>query len=193
VSVNLSCTHLRTANFVRQVLEILAGNGLSGGELHLEITESIFGSDDKELFCRVLNELAVTGVQLLLDDFGTGYSSLSRLHELPIHILKIDRSFMAHLVGTNAKVVEAIITLAHNMDKQVIAEGIETREQMRQLAELGCEYGQGYYFSRPLPEQEASKLIAGQLSWEKDFAVPMSLELSQFMAKGLGLDRLRSQ
>jgi EAL domain-containing protein (putative c-di-GMP-specific phosphodiesterase class I) len=100
---------------------------------------------------------------------------------------------MAHLVGTNAKVVEAIITLAHNMDKQVIAEGIETREQMRQLAELGCEYGQGYYFSRPLPEQEASKLIAGQLSWEKDFAVPMSLELSQFMAKGLGLDRLRSQ
>jgi EAL domain-containing protein (putative c-di-GMP-specific phosphodiesterase class I) len=100
---------------------------------------------------------------------------------------------MAHLVGTNAKVVEAIITLAHNMDKQVIAEGIETREQMRQLAELGCEYGQGYYFSRPLPEQEASTLLAGQLSWEKDFAVPMSLELSQFTAKWVGLDRVRSQ
>jgi len=102
------------------------------------------------------------GVLLGIDDFGSGYSSLSYLSRFPIDTLKMDRSFVSRLGGDkeNLEIVRTIITLAHNLKMDVIAEGIETAEQLSQLRDLGCEYGQGYYFSRPVPAEEAGQLIA---------------------------------
>jgi len=102
------------------------------------------------------------GIQLSIDDFGTGYSSLSYLHRFPVNTLKIDRSFINNMGEDreSSEIVRTIVMLAHNLGIDVIAEGVETRQQLAKLRELQCEYGQGYFFSRPLPSQEAEALIA---------------------------------
>jgi EAL domain-containing protein (putative c-di-GMP-specific phosphodiesterase class I) len=126
----------------------------------LEITESAFMTDLDTAIARLLH-LKSTGIQLSIDDFGTGYSSLSYLYRLPIDTLKIDRSFVSRIgaQGEDSEIVETIVALAHHLKLDVIAEGVETAEQLAQLQALGCEYGQGYYFSRPVDAETAGDLI----------------------------------
>ena len=109
----------------------------------------------------IMNRLRDLGVQLSLDDFGTGYSSLSYLHRLPVSFLKVDRSFISRMVDSNEnrEVVNTIIRLARNLKMKVVAEGIETSAQLEQLKSLGCEYGQGYFFSKPLDAETAALFI----------------------------------
>ncbi len=128
----------------------LADAGLPGA-LKLEITESTL-MQEVERTEQVFSELSATGVALHLDDFGTGYSSLTALHQLPVDALKIDRSFVASIVAVNRNdvIVRSTVALAHSLDLPVIAEGIEDPRQLRRLRTLGCEYGQGTLFSKPL-------------------------------------------
>jgi EAL domain-containing protein (putative c-di-GMP-specific phosphodiesterase class I) len=114
-----------------------------------------------------LEQLSNSGIQLSIDDFGTGYSSLSYLHRFPLNTLKIDRSFVSRMdaEGENSEIVQTIITLAHNLGLDVIAEGVETADQMEQLRSLGCEAGQGFFFSKPLDSDSARALIAATPRW----------------------------
>ncbi len=122
---------------------------------------------DTHTAATVLEELRGLGIQLSIDDFGTGYSSLSYLHEFPFDWLKIDRSFISQ-IGTNNKhpeIVRTIVELAHNLDLGVVAEGIETAEHLAHLRRLGCEYGQGYFFSKPVDSHTAGILLASNPCW----------------------------
>uniref|UniRef100_A0ACD5GUP0 EAL domain-containing protein n=1 Tax=Desertifilum tharense IPPAS B-1220 TaxID=1781255 RepID=A0ACD5GUP0_9CYAN len=135
---------------------VLQETGISGNQLKLEITESaIMENTASETV--LLNQLRTLGIQLSIDDFGTGYSSLGRLHQLPIDTLKIDRSFVNRMETDSEgyEIVRAILTLAHSLEMDAIAEGIETSQQLVQLRELGCNYGQGYFFSPPMNSTEA--------------------------------------
>jgi EAL domain-containing protein (putative c-di-GMP-specific phosphodiesterase class I) len=109
----------------------------------------------------MLMQLRGLGVGLSIDDFGTGYSSLSYLHRFPIDTLKIDRSFVTQMTDNseNAEIVRTIVTLARSLDMAVVAEGVETTDQLRQLGDLGCDYGQGYLFSRPVGAGQAAELL----------------------------------
>ncbi|AFY78331.1 PAS domain S-box/diguanylate cyclase (GGDEF) domain-containing protein [Pleurocapsa sp. PCC 7327] len=161
VSVNLSAKQFRDTDFLRKIDKILMQTGLEGGNLQLELTESML-IDDVENLIGILSQLRVRGIQLSIDDFGTGYSSLSYLHRFPVNYLKIDRSFVKGL-GDNTeslKITESIVALAHNLKLAAIAEGVETKEQLMQLRQLGCEYVQGYLFSPPVPVPAATKLLA---------------------------------
>jgi diguanylate cyclase (GGDEF)-like protein len=160
MSVNLSSKQLAHPDLMQQIHTLLRDTGLAADCLKLEITESAF-MEDVEAAIALLRQLKATGIQLSLDDFGTGYSSLSYLYRLPVDVLKIDRSFVSRLgtPGTDAGLVGTIVSLAHRLHLEVIAEGVETAEQAAQLQALGCEYGQGYYFSRPMPAATASRFI----------------------------------
>jgi EAL domain-containing protein (putative c-di-GMP-specific phosphodiesterase class I) len=127
--------------------------------LKLEITESVV-MGNTETATMMFKQLRALGVQLSIDDFGTGYSSLSYLHRFPLNYLKIDRSFVDRMTsdGDDA-IVKTIATLARNLGMEVIAEGIETEEQHKLLKDLGCEYGQGYLFSRPVNHEAAYRLL----------------------------------
>jgi EAL domain-containing protein (putative c-di-GMP-specific phosphodiesterase class I) len=107
-----------------------------------------------------LFELRGLGVRLSIDDFGTGYSSLTYLHRFPIDTLKIDRSFVMRMDKDNVEIVRTILSLAENLGMDVVAEGIETQEQMGLLRDLGCQNGQGYLFSKPMSVEEADRVIA---------------------------------
>jgi EAL domain-containing protein (putative c-di-GMP-specific phosphodiesterase class I) len=113
----------------------------------------------------MMNRLRAIGVEISLDDFGTGYSSLSYLHRLPVNYLKIDRSFVYRMVESkeNGEIVKTIVKLAQNLRMKVIAEGIETAEQLLQLKQLGCEFGQGYLISEPLASEDAALFINKQV------------------------------
>ena len=164
VNVNLSGKQLSQPDLVCQITQILEQFFLDGQSLKLEITESVI-MENIESVITMLQQLKALGIQSSMDDFGTGYSSLSYLHRLPIDVLKIDRSFVS---GTrtgveNPEVVRTIITLARDLGIDAVAEGVETAEQLAQLRELGCKYGQGYLFSKPLDSEAAGKFIAGRL------------------------------
>jgi EAL domain-containing protein (putative c-di-GMP-specific phosphodiesterase class I) len=146
VSVNLAPKQLEQTRLVDQVHSILQSTGFPPEQLHLEVTES--DAVKNYSFARSqLLQLQALGIKISLDDFGTGYSSLSCLNDLPIDILKIDRSFIQQ---NRWEMVQIILMLAHRLGLLAIAEGVETVEQYRQLQVLGCDYGQGYFFSRPL-------------------------------------------
>ncbi|MGK7935183.1 MAG: EAL domain-containing protein [Xenococcaceae cyanobacterium] len=166
ISVNLSGKQLKEPGLVNQIEEILAETGLDGRFLKLEITESIL-MDNLETATNILLALREKKIQLSIDDFGTGYSSLSYLHRFPVDTLKIDRSFIDQIQSNqgNSAIVKAIVTLAHVLNMDVIAEGIETTSQLAQLKLLKCEHGQGYYFSKPLTKEEAEELIASSPQW----------------------------
>jgi c-di-GMP phosphodiesterase len=159
VSVNLSCKQIACPELPQQIAQILQETGLPAHSLKLEITESsIMGN--AEVIERVLGQLQVLGVQLYIDDFGTGYSSLSRLLELPLDVLKIDRSFVQQLCSQRGEfLVRAIANLAHSLGIDVIAEGVETEEQAIKLQALGCHRGQGYFFAKPMDSTVIPPLI----------------------------------
>jgi diguanylate cyclase (GGDEF)-like protein/PAS domain S-box-containing protein len=149
INVNLSSKHFSKRNLVDIFATILQNTGLSGHHLKLEITESVFIENAKDV-ATMLKELKDLNIQICLDDFGTGYSSFSYLHQFPIDIVKIDRSFVQDLdtAPERLAIVRAIVTLCHTLGMTVTAEGIETTQQRDILRDLGCEYGQGFLFSR---------------------------------------------
>src|SRR4029077_110832 len=159
MSVNISARQFVQPDLVDQVAAILDASGLDPRGLEIEITESIL-MDQSEVGIRTLRRLRELGVRIVLDDFGTGYSSLSYLKHLPLDTIKIDRSFVAGLeAAADRSIVEAVIALAHGLGIGVVAEGIETDIQRRRLIELGCDLGQGYLFSRPVPARDARRLL----------------------------------
>jgi diguanylate cyclase (GGDEF)-like protein/PAS domain S-box-containing protein len=162
ISVNVSTRQLGEPGLVEEVRAALAETGLPASSLVLEITESTL-IERPELMSALLRELLALGVSIQLDDFGTGYSSLTVLHHFPGDTLKIDRSFVATLTHRDESqvIVRSIIALAHNLGLRAIAEGIDDPEQISVLADLGCEYGQGFYYSRPLPAGELEARLAG--------------------------------
>jgi diguanylate cyclase (GGDEF)-like protein len=158
VAVNLSARELAQPDLTDAVRAALADSGLPAGALQLEITESTLMSDVQH-DARVLREIRALGVSLAVDDFGTGYSSLSYLRDFPVDVLKIDRTFVSRLPG-DAGLVRAMISIAHTVGAVVVAEGVETPEQLEVLRGLGCDHVQGYLLSRPLvPEDVASYLV----------------------------------
>ncbi|MFB2896176.1 EAL domain-containing protein [Aerosakkonemataceae cyanobacterium BLCC-F50] len=169
ISVNLSAAQLAQLGLIERIDQILQETGINRESLKIEITESsLTGNSTSET--AMLQQLKTLGIQLSIDDFGTGYSSLARLHQLPIDTLKIDRSFINQMAfdGESLEIVRTIISLAHILDMDVIAEGVETTEQLLQLQSLECEYSQGFLFSRPVDRQTAERIISsnGHFVWE---------------------------
>ncbi|MDQ3652941.1 MAG: EAL domain-containing protein, partial [Acidobacteriota bacterium] len=161
VNVNLSCKEFSQADLSKQVESVLEQTGVSAGSLKLEITESAV-MEKTEAATAMLEQLRDLGVKLHIDDFGTGYSSLSNLHYFHVDGLKIDRSFVGRMGpgDENSEIVQTIIHLAHNLGLEVTAEGVETVEQLSRLRALGCKYGQGFLFSKPVDGEEAKRMIA---------------------------------
>lgn len=165
VSVNLSSRSFERRDLVAFVKRVLKETGVPAHLLRLEVTETVLMDDG--IAGSVLAELRALGVKLYLDDFGTGYSSLSYLQRFDVDALKIDRSFVAqmHTDQQPSEIVVAITSLAHNLGLEVIAEGVQTPDQMRRLREIGCEYGQGYLFARPLDAAYAEALLDEDPRW----------------------------
>jgi diguanylate cyclase (GGDEF)-like protein len=161
VSVNLSVKQFNEPGLVENIAELLEESHLPPRSLKLEITESVF-SDNIEAAVKLLTQLRNLGVQLSIDDFGTGYSSLSYLQRFPIDTLKIDRSFVTQMMENeeNLAIVRTIVALAQNLGMDVVAEGVETEDQLRLLRKLECENGQGYLFSTPLGKRQLDQFIA---------------------------------
>jgi diguanylate cyclase (GGDEF)-like protein len=166
ISVNLSGKHFAHNDMVEQIQKIITETGIRPSSLKLELTESAV-MENAERVISMLWDLKGLGVQLSIDDFGTGYSSLSYLHRFPIDTLKVDRSFVGTMEdGTeNGEIVRTIVALAKALGMNVVAEGIESIHQLHQLRILGCEYGQGFLFSRPVPQIEAEKIIDDKFRW----------------------------
>lgn len=176
VSVNLSAHQFRQHDLVPQIVRVLEETRLAPHNLKLELTETAL-MDNPSLTARMLEQLRDLGIQLSLDDFGTGYSSLSYLHRFPVQILKIDRSFISRLdiPGEKIVIVRTILSLAAALGLEVVAEGIETMEQLTTLQQLSCGYGQGYFFSKPLPAEAATALLDPPPPWEP--LSPLAIEI----------------
>ncbi|HJV86323.1 MAG TPA: EAL domain-containing protein [Noviherbaspirillum sp.] len=160
VAVNLSARQFYQQDLVATIAAILDETGIAPQLLELELTESMMMSDIEHAV-GILRKLKALGVHLAIDDFGTGYSSLAYLKRFPIDVLKIDRSFVGDITvdPDDAAIVLSIISLAHSLRLQVVAEGVETEAQLAYLRRHGCDCMQGYYFSRPLPAQEFTQLL----------------------------------
>lgn len=182
LNVNLSVRQFQQRELVRDVQRVLSDSGINPGQLTLEITESV-ALDDAEAAVATMWELKRLGIQLALDDFGTAYSALSYLRHFPVDALKIDRTFVESMNQDhgNLAIVRAVIAFAKTLNLRVTAEGVENIEQLRQLKDLGCDLGQGYYFATPLPgsdltldsSYETGRLIsrdAGPTAWSR--AIP---------------------
>jgi EAL domain-containing protein (putative c-di-GMP-specific phosphodiesterase class I) len=157
MSVNLSASQLSRLDLADTVERVLGETGLEGSRLTLDVTETVYA---KELAANaaILDRLRTLGVRFFIDDFGTGYSSLSYLKRLPADAIKIDQSFVKGL-GEDVEdtaIVRMIIELAHTLGLEIIAEGVETEEQATLLKEMGCDFAQGYHFSKPLPPEAMS-------------------------------------
>ncbi|MDK2981757.1 MAG: hypothetical protein PWQ55_2104 [Chloroflexota bacterium] len=160
INVNLSPRQCAQPDLVQNIIEILKKTGLDGKYLKLELTEALI-VDETRSSKSLLDKLRDMGIQVQIDDFGTGYSSLSYLQNLPIDTLKIDRSFISRL-GTspnNTEIVQMMFTLAHSLGMKVVAEGVETEQQLSSLQSMQCDYVQGFLFGRPVSGSEANKLL----------------------------------
>jgi diguanylate cyclase (GGDEF)-like protein/PAS domain S-box-containing protein len=177
MSVNLSSRQFMDASLLEQILQIVAQTRIDPRKLKLEITESVV-MENIEVASQMLNHLRAIGVGLSIDDFGTGYSSLSYLHRLPINTLKIDRSFVSRMneQNENYEIVRTIILLAQNLGLGIIAEGVETIEQVARLAELKCDDGQGFFFSKAVAADQATKMVEKMLRAE-----PISVEVNELI------------
>lgn len=163
MSVNVSQLQFRKPNFCETVRSIIDEMNVSPELLELELTEGML-MHNKESVLATLKELKNAGIHLAVDDFGTGYSSLSYLKRFPLDVLKIDQSFVRDIAtdSDDAEIVRAIIAMARALRLKVIAEGVETEEQLEFLKNHRCESYQGYYFSRPIPAVEIEMLLANQ-------------------------------
>ncbi len=186
IAVNLSGKHFGHPALVEQIKTVLSETGIDPSYLKLELTESAV-MENAETAILMLKQIKETGVQISIDDFGTGYSSLSYLHRFPIDLLKVDRSFVSAMEENteNGEIVRTVIALAKALKLKVVAEGIESVHQFHQLRILGCEYGQGYLFSKPLPVAEIERLLDDNTRWQNILpasnatVVPQSREVSQ--------------
>jgi EAL domain-containing protein (putative c-di-GMP-specific phosphodiesterase class I) len=160
IAINVSSIQFIRPNFIDNIKDILAKENLPSVFLEIEITESLL-MDSTEETINKLNDLRSMGIKISLDDFGTGYSSLNYLRQLPINVLKIDRSFVLEICDKTEQrlIVDVIINLSHKLGYKVIAEGIETKEQLELLKDMGCDIGQGYYFSRPVNAEKMEALL----------------------------------
>jgi diguanylate cyclase (GGDEF)-like protein/PAS domain S-box-containing protein len=167
VAVNLSACEFRNNKLLQQVSRALADSGLPAHRLELEITESVL-MQESELNLHILHQLRNLGVGIALDDFGTGFSSLSYLRKFPFTKLKIDRSFVVHVddEGESQAIIKAITTLGRTLGMTITAEGVETRQQLDRIRANGSDFAQGYFFSKPVPESEARKLV-GKIDADK--------------------------
>lgn len=165
VSVNMSAVHFRNDNIVARVAEILETSEFPAGRLILEITESVL-IDDWEKTIAILDQLTALGVEIALDDFGTGYSSMSYLRRLRVSEIKIDRSFITDIVTSDETrmIFDSIVDMVRGLGMRLVVEGVETLEQVDILKELGGQYGQGYYFGRPMPAAEAEAWLEKSLA-----------------------------
>ncbi len=168
MGVNLSSRQFSQPDLVEQIQESILESGVNPQNLRLEISESVVMQEVEETIA-LLQQLKALNLRLSIDDFGTGFSSLSSLNRFPIDTLKIDRSFVALMEtegeGENIGIVQTIITLAHVLKLGVIAEGVETAQQVKQLRILGCELAQGYYFLRPVPAEQVIEFIESDPYW----------------------------
>ena len=169
ISVNLSARQCSQTDLVQKVAGILQHSDLAPNHLKLELTESMIVEDAKSTSA-MLSELRALGVQVQIDDFGTGYSSLGYLQRLPIDTLKIDRTFVSRIGnnGSGAEIVQTIMALAHDLGMKVVAEGIETDEQLSSLKSMDCEFGQGYLFTRPVDSQAIQALLLESVAGAKE-------------------------
>jgi diguanylate cyclase (GGDEF)-like protein len=158
IAVNVSPVEVRAPGFVSGIRATLKETGLEPRYLELELTEAVLMEKSRTV-ADVLRELKNIGVQLALDDFGTGYSSLSHLKRFPIDTLKIDQSFVRDLTTDDAGIINAVIGMGKSLRMRVLAEGVETRQQLEVLQEHGCSEGQGYYFSRPVSAEDFGQLL----------------------------------
>ncbi len=157
VSVNVSGRQFRQSDIVSRVEQILVKTGCRADRLRLELTETTMLEHDRAVVERLV-QLSDLNIRLYIDDFGTGYSSLSYLQQLPTHAIKIDRSFVSVITET-PEIVGSVVRLARSLEMDVEAEGIETDAQLARLRELGCECGQGFYFSKPVTPLAAGRLV----------------------------------
>jgi diguanylate cyclase (GGDEF)-like protein/PAS domain S-box-containing protein len=157
ININISASHFLQSELVQFSQKVLEETQLSRSSLCLEVTESAM-MPDPEAGIRLMHELKALGVKLAMDDFGTGYSSLSYLHRFPLDSLKIDQSFVSRMIEDD-EIARTIITMGKNLGLKVVAEGVETIEQVEKLRQMGCRYAQGYYFSVPLDASAATDLI----------------------------------
>jgi diguanylate cyclase (GGDEF)-like protein/PAS domain S-box-containing protein len=166
ISVNLSSRQFTQADLVNGIMDSVHGSGLGASSLKLEITESVL-MENAQRSIAMLNQLKEFDIKVCVDDFGTGYSSLSYLHTFPIDTLKIDKSFIGDMSRNyqNLEIVRTITMLARNLRLDVIAEGVETPEQYAQLRALGCQFAQGFHFSRPVDVDKATRLIQEDRRW----------------------------
>jgi diguanylate cyclase (GGDEF)-like protein/PAS domain S-box-containing protein len=166
ISVNLSAKQLLQPHLVDEMDKLLREVGLPPGALKLEITESAVMADPAAA-AETLQQIKSLGIRLAIDDFGTGYSSLSYLHRFPLDTLKIDRSFISGGgEGNTMEIARTIMPMAKNLRLDVVAEGVETIEQVTLLKRLQCKYAQGYYFSKPLAPEEVAPILSEEPSWE---------------------------
>ena len=160
LSTNVSVKHLMKNNFLEKIQDVLEQSGLPAKNVELEITESIM-IESPEKALQTINRIQNLGMKVAIDDFGTGYSSLSYLNRFPVDILKIDKSFIDQMDSSESskKYVEAIISLGHILNFKVTSEGVETTAQLETLKSINCDYIQGYIWGKPMPMEEAIKLI----------------------------------
>jgi len=167
MSVNLSAKQFLQPHLVKDISDLLAELNLAAEALKLEITESTVMADPGGAV-EMLQKIKSLGIQLAIDDFGTGYSSLSYLHRFPLDTLKIDRSFISGIGDADGgmEIARSILPMANNLRLDVVAEGVETIQQVAALKKLQCKYAQGFYFSRPVSADATAALLAGELSWQ---------------------------
>ena len=160
ISINLSAKQFIFPDLFSHVIDVLKAHRLTARNIKFEITESIL-MDNPDTAMVILQKFKEQGFRIAIDDFGTGYSSLSYLHSFPIDTLKVDRSFVISMQDndTSLNIVHAIIGLAKAINLTVIAEGVETEQQLNDLKKLNCDMVQGYYFHKPMPFDEAIKLL----------------------------------
>ena len=159
--VNLSGIHFNDAAILAEIGNVLKDNKLNNDSLQLELTEGIL-MDNTGRSSEIFSILSELGVRISIDDFGVGYSSLSRLTKLPVDILKIDRNFVQSMIvdSSSLNITRAVIDLAHDLDMEVIAEGVESHGQYQILSRMGCQYAQGYYISKPMTAEETERFLA---------------------------------
>lgn len=181
LAINISARQFRDPNLVSFIERILESSGFPSESLELEITESSLVTDFDQSI-KTMDELRSLGISLSIDDFGTGYSSLSYLRKLPVNLLKIDRSFIKELPYSNEdkEISSAVIAMAHKLNIEVLAEGIETVEQLQFLKDQHCDYAQGYYISPPVPVN-ALTFLSGHSETEKILNVPHAGNSSQLL------------